>query len=208
MRDHDRGGAERVVQLADELPDDRERDRVEPGKGLVIEDEHRVEHQRAGERHAPRHAAGELRGHEPVRSAQPHGLELHQHEIAHHRLREAGVLAQREGDVLVHAHVGEEGSELEQHAHAPAHPVERMAIEPVHGLARDPHLARGRAQLASDDAKERGLAAAARAHDGDDLPARHAQRDSLEDRPAPVGEAHRLDVDENILGHARIIIDR
>ena len=38
-----------------------------------------------------RHAAGELGGHEPVRAAQAHGMELHQDEIADHALRESSV---------------------------------------------------------------------------------------------------------------------
>jgi hypothetical protein len=118
------------------------------------------------------------------------------------------VLAQREGDVLVHAHVGEERAELEQHAHAPAHAVERVALQLVHGLARDAHFARRGLQLPADQAQQRRLAAAARAHDRHDLAARHAHRDAFEDRPAPVGKAHRVDVDQDVLGHAGIIIDR
>ena len=67
VRDDDRRDAERVVQLADELADDAERDRVEPRERLVVEHEHRIERDRARERHATRHAARQLRRAEAAR---------------------------------------------------------------------------------------------------------------------------------------------
>src|SRR5919197_1377334 len=60
VRDDDRSGAERIVELADQAHDDAEGDRVEAGERLVVENQLRVERDRAGERHAARHAAGEL----------------------------------------------------------------------------------------------------------------------------------------------------
>ena len=107
-----------------------------------------------------------------------------------------GVLAQREGHVLEHRQVGEERAELEQHAHAPAQRVEAVGVELVHDLAGDAHRARARAQLPADEAQQRGLAAAAAAHDRDHLAARHAHADALEDRAPAVGKAHRLDIDQ------------
>jgi hypothetical protein len=58
------------------------------------------------------------------RAAQAHGIELHQHDVADHRLGQVGVLAQREGDVVEHRQVGEQRAELEQHAQAAAQAVE------------------------------------------------------------------------------------
>jgi hypothetical protein len=197
VRDDDRGRAERVVELADELPDDRERDRVEAREGLVIHHEHRIEHHRARECRAPRHSSRKLGGHQAMRAAQPHGLELHQHEIADHALGKLRVLAQREGDVLEHRHVGEEGAELEEHAHAPAQAIESFGIELVDVLARDADAARGRPELAADRAEQRGLAGPARPHDRDHSTPRHAHRDALEDRPPSVGIAHGIDVHQN-----------
>jgi hypothetical protein len=48
--DDDRGRPERVVQRADEVADHIERDRVEPGEGLVVDDELGVERDGARER--------------------------------------------------------------------------------------------------------------------------------------------------------------
>ena len=53
-----------------------------------------------------------------------------------------GVLAQREGHVVEDRHVGEEGAELEQHAHPAAKRVEAVAVELVDHLAADAHRAR------------------------------------------------------------------
>ena len=104
VRDDDRRDAERVVQLADQLADDAERDRIEAGERLVVHDEHRVERDRARERHAPRHAAGQLGRASAARAPRrPTALQLHQHEVADQLLGQVGVLAQRERDVLEHA---------------------------------------------------------------------------------------------------------
>ena len=79
-----------------------------------------VERDRARQRDAPRHAARDLGDAQRRRAAQADGVQLHQHDVADHRLGEVGVLAQREGDVLEHRQVGEQRAELEQHAEAAA----------------------------------------------------------------------------------------
>jgi len=112
------------------------------------------------------------------------------------------VLAQREGDVFEYRHVGEQGAELEQHAHAPAQGVEARGIELVDRMPAHAHRAARGLELPADDAQQRRLAAARGAHDRDDLAARDPHRDSLEDRACVVGEAHRLDVDQYVFGHA------
>ena len=60
VRDHDAGDAQRVIELADQLRGGAQRDRVQSGKGLVIHDQLRVEHDGPRQRHAPGHAAGNL----------------------------------------------------------------------------------------------------------------------------------------------------
>jgi hypothetical protein len=127
VRDDDGGRAERIVEVPDEAHDDAERDRVKAGEGLVVEDELRIESDRARERYAPRHAAGKLSRHELRRTAQPHRLELQHDQVMDQGLRKLGVLAQRERHVLVHRHVGKQRPELEQHAHAAAHAVQALA---------------------------------------------------------------------------------
>jgi hypothetical protein len=112
------------------------------------------------------------------------------------------VLAQREGHVLEHAHVGEQRAELEQHAHATAQPVKALGVERVHVLAADTDAALRWLQLSADEPQQGGLAAAAAAHDRHEAPARNAHGDALEDRTAAVRKAHLLDLDQGF-GHAR-----
>ena len=124
VRDHQRRGAGGVVEAADQVGGDAHRDRIEAGEGLVVHDDLGVERDRARERDAARHAARDLGDAQLRRAAQAHRVELHQHDVADHGLAQVHVLAQREGDVLVDAQVGEQRAELEQHAQAAADRVE------------------------------------------------------------------------------------
>jgi hypothetical protein len=180
--DHDRGGVERIVQIADEIAGHRERDRVEPGERLVVHDERRVERDRARERHAPLHAAGELLRHQIGRAAQSHRLELHQHQVADERFRQLRALAHREGDVVERGEIGKERAELEQHAHLAPQLVELARPGATDRPAEHPDLALRRPQRPADQPQQRRFAAAAAAHDGDDAPARDGERNAVEDR--------------------------
>jgi hypothetical protein len=161
-----------------------------------VHDERRVERDRAGERHAAGHPAGNLRGHQVARAAQPDSVELEQHEVADHRLGQVGVLAQREGHVLEHRQVGEEGPELEQHPHAATQPVERIRVEPAHVLAVHPQRAGAGPDLPADEPEQRGLAGARQPHDRHDLAARDRKVDAVEDEPAVVGKRQAGDLDD------------
>ena len=119
---------------------------IEPDEGLVVDEHLGVHHDRARERHAPRHAAGELRRHQPRGAAQAHGVQLRQHERADQPLRQVRVLAQREGDVLEDVEIREQRAVLEQHAHAPAQRVELAARRSVRDVPPvDTRRCRGRA---------------------------------------------------------------
>ena len=109
------------------------------------------------------------------------------------------VLAQRERDVLVHRHVGEQRAELEQHPELAAHHVQRLAVEIGHRFAADQHAAGLRLQLPADEAQDRRLAAAGAAHDRHDAAARNRHRDAGEHRPPVVGERHVGELD-GVLG--------
>ena len=184
VRDDDAGDAERVVEAPDEPQHDAHRDRVESHERLVVHEELGIHHDRARERDAPRHAARELRRHQPGRAAQPHGLQLGQHQVAHQALRQPRVLPQRERDVLVDVEVGQQRAVLEQHAHAAAHPVQRRARQLRDFLAVELDEAPVRAGLPRDEPEQRRLAAAARAHDRRDRPAREIEVDSGKDLAA------------------------
>ena len=127
--------------MLDEPQDEAERDRIEPDERLVVEQNLGIHDDGARQRHAPRHAAGELRRHERRGAAQADCLQLGEHQPADQRLGQVGVLAHRERDVLEDVQVGEQRAVLEQHAHAPAQRVDSGTAESREILAEDQHPA-------------------------------------------------------------------
>jgi len=163
----DRSLPQRVVQRPDQPRDHAQRNRVETGKGLVVEHEVRVQRHCPRQRHAPRHAARELGGHPVRRSAQADRFQFHHDEVVHEVGRKVRMLAHLEGDVVKHRHVGKQGPELEQHAHFPAQGINPVAVQLAHRLAQDASSAGAGLEPASDDSQQRRLAAAGLAHDPD-----------------------------------------
>ena len=71
----------RVVERADELADNAQRNRIEPCEGLVVHHEHRIQRDRARQCDAARHSSRELRWHQSRSAAQAHRMQFHQHEV-------------------------------------------------------------------------------------------------------------------------------
>ena len=99
-------------------------------------------------------------------TAQAHSFELHQHDVANHGFAQVGVLTQREGHVVKHAQVGEQGTKLKQHAHAPAGRIQLRGVHPGDVLAgtlargaMEKHLSALSAVLPADQAKHGGFSA-------------------------------------------------
>ena len=114
------------VQVDDELVQERRTDRVEAGVGLVEQHDLGVEHQGAGQAGALAHAAGDLAGELVLGAEQADQVDLLHHDVADLGLGLLGVLAQREGDVVVEVHRAEHGAVLEQHAEELADLVELL----------------------------------------------------------------------------------
>jgi hypothetical protein len=159
VRHQNAGQPHGVVELADELRRRAQRDRIEPGKGLVVHHQLGIERNGTRQRHAPGHATGNLAGHQVTRAAQAHRMQLHEHDVAHQRLGQVGVFAQRKGHVLIDAHVGEQGAKLEQHAHAAPRCIKLGLVHAAHVLPVEQHLALLRLLLAANQAQHRRLAA-------------------------------------------------
>jgi len=110
------------------------------------------------------------------------------------------VLPQRKSDVIKHAEVGEQSTELEQHAHAPPGFIQRRLRHAAHVLSIKQNLAGAGFLLAADQAQHGGLAAAGGAHQGRDLATWHTQAEVFEDDPIPlgarVGEGHLFEFNE------------
>ena len=203
VRHDDAGDAERLVELLDQPRGDAHGDRVEAGEGLVVEHQFGVERDRARQRDAARHATGDLAGHQVARAAQPDRVQLHQHQVADHRLGDRRVLAQREGDVVEHRQVGEQRPELEQHPHATTRGVETVAVQRGEVDAVEQHAALHRPDLPGDQAQHGRLAAAGGAHQRDHAAARHDQVHVAQDHPVAIARAHALELDEGCALGAR-----
>ena len=87
------------------------------------------------------HPTGDLAGQLPLRTLQTHQLDLLGHDPADLRLALAGVLAQREGDVVVQAHRPDQGTVLKQDAEELAHLIQIVLVQGREVAAVDPDRA-------------------------------------------------------------------
>lgn len=171
-----------------------------PDERLIAEQDARVERHRARKRHSTRHSTRKLGWHEPCRTAQSHGMQLHQHDGSQQRLRQIRMLTQWKCDVLERVEIGKERPLLEEYAH-----VEPYSIEIAGSKFRDiftlhQNLAPIRPHLTGDESQECRLARAARAHDGGDTTASHLQVETSEDAPPAHDTFHILEDDTRGFG--------
>ena len=173
MRDHDDGEAEVALHFAQQGDEGVRAFRIQPGGGFVQHEQRRVHRQRARQRHALDHAAGELRGHlVRVALVQPHHAELEHGRFARcgggHRPR----LAQRKRNVFQHAKRRKQRALLKQHAHARRRP---RALQLRGREAKHAHAAAGGRVQPHDLPQQRGFARARAAHEREHFAAQHRQ---------------------------------
>ena len=154
--------------------------RVQRAQRLVQQQDAGLRDQRAGERHPLPLAARELRDVAVRVIGDPHLLQPLEHPGAAFLRRHAAHL-EAELDVPAHAEVGEECEALPHHGR-----VALPGLALVDPLAAEPHLALARLLEAGDHAQRRGLAAARRPHERDELALGDLQLDA----------AHRLHLAE------------
>jgi hypothetical protein len=111
-------------------------------------------------------------------------------------LRQVGVFAHLERHVVVHRHVGEQRAELEQHTHLAAHCIQPVLVQFMQYLPVHLDMPAGRLERAADMPQQRGLAAAAQAHDGDQLALREGHVDALQHRPLVIGKIKVANLDQ------------
>jgi hypothetical protein len=182
IRDQDPDAAR--GQPANDLLDVEDRDRVDPGEGLVEQEKVGREHEAPRDLHAPPLAAREREGLVLPQSLQP---ELGKQCVA--ALfplagRELECLENRE-QVLLDRHPPEDRRLLRKVGDPGARP-------PVHGqlgqvLLAELHHARVRRHEADDDRERRRLAGAVGAEEPDDLARGHLERHVAHDRPPGIG---------------------
>ncbi len=195
VRHHNAAQAQRVVEAADQPRRDAQRNGVEPGKRLVIHHQRRIERNGPRHRHPSRHPARKLCGIKIARSTQPDGVELHQHQIANHRIRQIRVLTQGKRHVVEHAHIGKQGAELKQHAHAPPHGENLILRRTGQVLPLEPHRTPLGPDLPADQPQQRGLPPARCAHHRDHLPPLNGHVDVTQNRPLAIPKIERVDLD-------------
>ena len=126
------------------------------------------------------------------------GKELHQSQNLLHPRRDLGpghpVLAEAEGDVAGNGHVGKERVRLEHHVDRP--PIGRQRGE-VHAVEQEG--AGVRRLEARENAKQRGLAAARRAEQGEELALLDVERDIVDRDNATEALADALDAKKHAL---------
>jgi hypothetical protein len=169
VRDHAVAAAVLGVHFLDQLAQQRRAHRVKPRVGLVEEHDLGVQHQRARKARALAHAARQLVGHLLPLAAQTDLAHAPVDYLGDLLLALLGVLAQREGDVVIQRKRAEQRAVLKQHAELLAHLKQLGVAESRHRLAVHDHIALVRVQQADDVLDAHGLAGARRADDHRDL---------------------------------------
>jgi hypothetical protein len=93
----------------------------------------------------------------PRRAAQADGMQLREHEMAHERLGQLRMSAQRKRDVFIDVHVGEQRPVLEQHAHASPEGEQGLARHRRDVVAEHADIAALRVDLTGDELEQRRL---------------------------------------------------
>ncbi|MCY1395091.1 hypothetical protein D9M71_100200 [compost metagenome] len=195
MGNHDAGDAQRIVEQANQTHQNAHGDGVLADKGFVVHENLWIERNRPGQRDPALHAAGKLVGHQFDGTAQTHGLQFKQDDVADHFFRQLRVNPQRKRDILEDIEVGKQRATLKQHTHMLAR-IEQVAARQFRQvLTVDPYFAPGRPQLGPHQTQKRGLAAPGRPHDAGDLASRDTDIDIIENaaRSALEGQSLQLD---------------
>src|SRR4051794_19079413 len=191
--DHDVGAAVLLVDLLDQLAQERCAHRVEAGVGLVEEHDVGVQHERPREAGALAHAARELVGHLVVRPLETDLAQAPRDDLLDLVLALVRVLAQGEADVVEQVHRAEQRAVLEEDAELLAH-VEEVVVGHVrHGLAVDEHVAVVGIEQPHHVLDADGLPGPRRAEDHRDLALGDAHVEAAQDLVAP---ERLVDLDE------------
>ncbi len=189
VRDVDNGEAQPLLEVADLVAHLPAQPRIEVRQRLVEEQHRRLEHERAGYRHALLLAAGELGGQPLAESGQADRLERHAGSRFDFDAREP-----RDGepvpDVFPHAHVREQRVALEHHRY-----VARGGGNVGDVDTADRDGTHRRLLEARDDAQDRRLAASGRPEQRDQRAGRDGERNIVDRDDVPVALADMAKLD-------------
>jgi hypothetical protein len=188
----------RFLDAPEHLPDGGARHRIEPGRGLVEEEDARFVHEAAGDLHPPAHAAREGLDRLVGPGRELDGLEELGDQPFSLCARHAVELGEDE-QVLLGAQLGVAGERLRDDADAPAHAV---GIE-AHVGAPDHGGARGGRDEGRHHADESRLARAVRTQQPEDLPLLDGESDAVDGGEVAEALDDALDVDRVSHGRSR-----
>src|SRR5574344_76354 len=192
---HDAGNAQRVVKQANQAHQNTLGDRVLTDKGLVIQQDLRIQRNGTGQRHAALHATRQLVRHQVNSPAQAYRLQLHQYDIANQFVTEPGVHTQWKSDVFEYVHIRKQRTALKQHAKLFARLEQPAPRQGSQILAIDQHPAAIRPELGSNQAQQGSLATTGRPHDACHLATRNAQIDRVKNDTLATLESHAFQLD-------------
>ena len=195
MGDVDRGEAEPVLERLDLVAQLHAHLGVEVRQRLVEKEKLRLDGERAPERDALALAAGEVRDLALLEAREVEQLQ-HLADPPPHLGPRHAAQAQAVADVAEHRHVRPERVGLEHHRDV------ALLRGEVRDIAAGEPDGAGRGLLeAGDGAQERGLAAAGRAEDRDELARRDGEVDAMQHRRRAVADVEVLDLDGRGVGH-------
>src|SRR5690554_5312931 len=171
MGDQEYAEAEGVAQGENQLVEGCRSYGVQTGGGLVEKEDVRIQRQCPGQSSALDHAAGKLRGKlAPCVGRQASQGQLHAGQVLGVIATEAGMLDQRQGNVLGDGQRGEQRAALEQHTEAPFDLRAALFIKLVQLLAEHPDTAAIGAAQSDDGAQQDRLAGTRATHHAQDFP--------------------------------------
>ena len=173
MGDVDKGDAQLLLQALEFLLHLAAQLQIQGAQGLVQQEDFRPVDKGSGNGHPLLLPAGKLRGLAALVALQLHQLQHLLHFFPYLRL---GPLADFQGiaNVLLHAHVGEQGVVLKHRVHVPL-----VGLGVGHVLALQQHPALVGVLQPGDDAQGGGFAAARGAQQRDELPLGRLQIDAV-----------------------------
>ena len=193
--DGDHGAVEARPYREDQVVEQSGADRVQPRRGLVQKQDVRVERHRARETRPLLHAAADLRRVKVLEAAEPDQRELERGDLADLRGGEIGELAERQADILRECHRAPEGSALVENAEPARHELALLVVGAPERLLVEEDVALGGPEQSDQVPQERALAAAAGAHDDENLAASHGEVQIVLDDEIAVGHGQVHDAD-------------
>ncbi len=197
--DDDAGDAEFAAEFIDELIDAVRADGIQPGGGLVVEDDAWLEHDGAGEGDAFALAARELGGEFVLDTFEVDQFKCVADFLQPFSRGEGGVFDEGKGDVVGNAHGVKEGGELEEKSDLQANRDQIALAELVDALIFDPDLATAGLQQADDVLQKDGFATAGGAHNDGGLATGDIDVDTVKDHLRAKGAVH-VDQSDGVTG--------